>query len=132
MEGPVVVEAPWWVVRVEILEVVSIIASYGFGMPSGGGSLESSGAPPTSVSAKKLTLSSIDPISNAKIAILWNDASRNTLGVWDFGTTSQIPALKYADYDGAGDEYYCANAMRPTMGTPIPIPNCGELIPGQR
>ena len=64
----------------------------------------------------------------------WNAAASNTMGAWNFGTTSQLPALNYADYDGTGSSgtgFHCASAANPPSGA-ILIPSCGTLIPGQR
>ncbi len=106
----------------------SIIASYGFGAIANRETPSSLGVPPTDVSsATGLTL--------ANTPMSWNDATKNTKDAWNFGTSSQIPALKYADYDGVGTTgtaYYCDSVPPPTTGTPIPIPNCGILIPRQR
>ncbi len=74
-----------------------------------------------------LTLSNVD-ISGMS----WNVATKNTLGAWGFAT-GKIPALKYADYDGTGTlgtTFHC-EGVTPTPTTGIPIPNCGEFIPGQ-
>ena len=46
-----------------------------------------------------------------------------TSGAWDFGTDVQIPALNYADYDGAGTVFVCSQ---------FPAGVCGALLPGQR
>ncbi len=105
--------------------------SYGFGTATGemdggyGTSIPSSiGSAGTATErAAKLTSSDVDVSS-------WNDVSQNTKGAWNFGTLMQIPALKYADYDGTGTIFYC-NSVMSTPTTGIPIPNCGEFIPGQ-
>ena len=55
----------------------------------------------------------------------WNDADGNTLGAWDFGTDVQIPALNYADYDGAGTVFDCSQ-FPSNACTPTPT-----LLPGQ-
>ena len=56
--------------------------------------------------------------------------------VWDFGTASQAPALKFADYDGASaNAFHCASAVSETAPAPSGaalVPHCGELIPNQR
>ncbi len=125
----------------------SITASYGFGTIVNEETPNSLGAPPTGVSSainltSMTSISIIDPADNTMmmmitttIGALWNDATKNTKDAWDFGTRNQIPALKYADYDGTGTTgttYYCDSVPPPTTGTPIPIPNCGTLIIGQR
>ncbi len=46
--------------------------------------------------------------------------------IWDFGSSNQTPALRYADYDEAGSIFSCSQGSWP--GSEL----CGELIPGQR
>ena len=46
----------------------------------------------------------------------------STLGAWDFGTASQPPALRFADYDGGGPLFDCSQ---------FPAGACGTLLPGQ-
>ena len=117
----------------------SVGVSYGFGTATAAninnaGAPPMAGTPPMPISATQLTL--------ALAGMQWNDAANLTLDAWDFGTTSQPPALKYADYDGAGTAYGCGT----TTGTVATIPNrvpdgsggtiavdCGTtLLPGQR
>ena len=62
----------------------------------------------------------------------WDSASNNTKDAWDFGTSNQAPALKYADYDGTGTMFHCESDADNVPTGAILIPNCGELIPGQR
>ena len=62
----------------------------------------------------------------------WDSASENTKDAWDFGTSNQIPALKYADYDGVGTVFHCESDAANAPTGAILIANCGELIPGQR
>ena len=104
-----------------------ITASYGFGAIVNGETPNTLGAPPTGVSSAINLTSTNTPTS-------WNDATKATKDAWDFGTSSQIPALKYADYDGAGTTgtaYYC-DSVTPTPASGISIPNCGTLLLGQR
>ena len=61
-------------------------------------------------------------LTAANAGSAWNDAGRKTLGAWDFGTDSQLPALKYADYDGASTAFDCNH---------FPVDVCGTLLPGQ-
>ena len=35
-------------------------------------------------------------------AASWNNASSNSLNAWNFGSATDIPTLRYADYDGSG------------------------------
>ena len=51
----------------------------------------------------------------------WNDANSDTLGAWNFGTSSDVPKLRYADYDGSGTDFNCD--MFPVA--------CGTELPGQ-
>ena len=63
----------------------------------------------------------------------WDDASEKTKDAWDFGTNSQAPALKYADYDGAGASSvdYCALFPAKIPGTNTDL-ECGtSLLPDQ-
>ena len=53
----------------------------------------------------------------------WNADSSNTHNAWDFGTDSQIPALKYADYDDGGTTFDCNQF-------PAGV-TCGTLLPRQ-
>ena len=93
-----------------------ITASYGFGEATG--EIEGSAGstkPPAVDTAAQLTA--------ANAGSSWDDAGSNTLGAWDFGTETQIPALNYADYDDGGDVFACAD---------FPAAACGTLLPGQR
>ena len=97
----------------------STTASYGFGrVTEGGGGLAGSEKPPRVSTAAQLTA------ANAGSA--WKDAGSNTLGAWDFGTEEQIPALKYADYDGDGTVFVCGPKSRH-----FPADACGTGLPGQ-
>ena len=92
------------------------------------------------IGAAKLTA----PGSDATTAVdaVWDQGSSNTLDAWDFGTTSQIPALRYADYDGSGTKYGCGNSRGTVATIPSIVPDgaggtiaviCGEtLLSGQR
>ena len=104
----------------------TVTASYAFGSKSGGtGSDHHDGtAKPDGVtSANGLTADNVD----AK----WNDAAEKTLNTWDFGTASQAPALRYADYDGDGADFSCDMFPKKIPGTKIPL-ICGKsLLPGQ-
>ena len=106
----------------------SITASYGFGSATGEltgaeltgelGGLDGSTEPQGVSTAAQLTA------DNAGSS--WNSADSNTLGAWDFGTEEQIPALNYANYDGAGAVFDCD----PDRGH-FPANACGSLLPGQ-
>ena len=92
----------------------SITASYGFGGTIGGEAVGSDGSTkPQGVStAAQLTADNAGPA--------WNSAVNNTLGAWDFGTDVQIPALNYADYDGAGTVFDCNQFPAGACGTQFP------------
>ena len=63
---------------------------------------------------------------------MWDLATSNTKGAWDFGTSGQPPALKYADYDGAGDTYSCDMFPAKIPGTNDAL-TCGtSILPEQR
>ena len=91
-----------------------ITASYGFGEATG----ETQGS---DGSAKPAGVSMAAQLTAANAGSSWNDAGSNTLGVWDFGTDGQLPALKYADHDGPGVAFDCSQ-----------LPSCDTLLAGQR
>ena len=96
----------------------TITASYGFTGST------STGAPGSR------TVNGLD-LSNAGSE--WDDTNSNTKGAWNFGTSGQAPALKYADYDGAGSGTdYCALFPAKIPGTDDAL-TCGtSLLPEQR
>ena len=112
--------------------------SYGFGSVTTASIGSAGNTKPTVngtaiTSARQLTLSNVNSI--------WNHATHDTLHAWNFGNSTQIPALRYADYDGPGNNgYHCGNNNKltgiPTIvaspSGPLPV-NCGTtLLPGQR
>ena len=102
----------------------TITHSYAFGNAINGRD-NGDGDPPTGVtSATNLTA------MNAGVS--WNDVTQRTLGAWDFGTTSQAPALKYADYDGSGGTDYCDLFPDKIPGTDTTLVCGTSLLPGQR
>ena len=93
-----------------------LTASYGFGpVVTASGNVNGSGAPPSGVSVAA-------DLTAANAGSSWNTAESRTLSVWDFGTGGQQPALRYADYDGAGPAFDCDQ---------VPAGACGSLLPGQ-
>ena len=98
-----------------------IIESYGFSSITGTAN-NSEGEPPTGVTiAQELTA--------INAGVTWNQANSDTLGAWNFFIT---PFLRYADYDGTGDEFVCQNTSdASTLSTTIIIPNCAVLLSGQ-
>ena len=115
----------------------TITASYGFGstvsVGTAGLSEGPDGRPSGVTTAAHLTASAV-PAE-------WNQASSNTAVAWHFGTTTDIPALQYADYDGADDTFGCGSSSTATAVIPDSVPNgmggtisvnCGTtLLPGQ-
>ena len=117
-------------------------ASYGFGSVTNALFPGSDGtAKPTvdgMVGSAAITSATQLTLDNA--GTIWNDADSDTLNAWDFGTTTQSPALRYADYDGTeNDDYHCGDNNKftgiPTVvaspSGPLPV-NCSTtLLPGQ-
>ena len=98
-----------------------IVASYGFGnVLNGTANMNSLAGAPGSKTVNGLTVDNADDDATKNF---WDDADSNTKGAWDFGTGSQPPALKYADYDGADGVNYCALFI---------VRACDTLLPGQR
>ena len=99
----------------------TITVSYGFGMVTGSGGVNRSGdasATVGSASALTMTNSSTD------------QAKRWSTRVWDFGTDSQVPVLKWiTGYNSSGStdeaKYPCYVSLLPAGR------RCGEIIPGQ-
>ena len=79
----------------------TIAASYGFGSTMAELAGDAGTARPTGV-VGPLQLTA----DNAGTS--WNAAANNTLDAWDFGTDSQVPVLRYADYDGIGTLFVCS------------------------
>ena len=112
-----------------------LTASYGFGTPVNVGNAGGSNgiAHPAGVTAAS-------GLTADNAGMQWNQASSDTMDAWDFGTTAQAPALRYADYDGAGNDYSCGNdAVLNGIPTVVAAPSgpltitCGStLLPGQR
>ena len=102
-----------------------ITKSYGFGTTADVGTAGSEGdTPPVGVSnATDFTAMNADSE--------WNDADENTKDAWDFGTTSQAPALKYADYDGDGADFSCDMFPAKIPGTDTALVCGTTLLPRQ-
>ena len=106
----------------------TITASYGFGTASNGTVFDERPSD-DDFEGTALTLQISDTTTAAAATYAgaaWNSANDDTAGAWDVGSTSQAPALRYADYDGdAGIDYSCD--MFPATVV------CGTtLLPGQR
>ena len=132
---------------------IGISSSYGFGVALNGSPTPRSNGSSDRPSATSVAsgtgrtgaalLLAPDPsdITNTAVPATWNDADHNTLDAWDFGGTSDIPALRYADYDGDGTEYGCGGTSGTIATIPNTVPdgaggtmtvNCGTtLLPGQ-
>ena len=104
---------------------VTTTASYGFGaiMNAENAGIDGPDPRPEDIAmvgsgiagARMLTLDTAGPE--------WNDADHFTLNAWDFGNSTQAPALRYADYDGDGDKYGCIDANSPTSTATVVIPS---------
>ena len=108
--------------RIAVETVGTTSKVYGFGTKAGGEVDGDDGtAHPSGVSAATgLTL--------ANAGAVWNQAASNTAGAWDFGSSSQNPAPVYADYDGAGTTYSCADFPATLIdGSPL---ICGTTLVG--
>ena len=92
-----------------------ITDSHAFGAHEGPSETSFYGVPPSRVSVAA-------DLTAANAGAAWNAVANGTQGAWDFGTASQPPALRYADYDGAGSAFDCNQ---------FPAGACGSLVPGQ-
>ena len=109
----------------------SLPSSYGFGTPINGETSNTLGAPPSGVaSASALTQSNSGD----------SDSKRWSADAWDFGTSSQAPALKYVDdyvlgdhdSDASTDETYAYTCTPKTAFLPPVGISCGTtLLPRQ-
>ena len=69
-------------------------------------------------------------LTAANAGAQWNVAASDTMDAWDFGSATQTPAVRFADYDGAGTDYDC-DMFPATLPGGATI-TCGTtLIPGQ-
>ena len=108
-----------------------ITSSYGFGTTVNGGTSNTHGTPPSDVtSASALTQANSGN----------SDTNRWSTGAWDFGTSSQAPALKYVDSYELGDhdsdantpETYAYTCTSNTAFLPLVNITCGTtLLPEQ-
>ena len=115
----------------------TITHSYGFGSGMQEGIGDDGTPHPAGLSgsgaAKANGLS--DPAGNetTDAAAEWDQIGSKTKDAWDFGTTSQAPALKYADYDGPGASSvnYCALFPDKIPGTDTDLVCGTSLLPDQ-
>ena len=106
----------------------AITESYGFGMPTP----DPDNQPVTDADTLQITDNSA---TTTYAGATWNRADDDTADAWDFGTTSQAPALRYADYDGANNGTDYCDMFPATTPGPDPTTDieCGTtLLPGQR
>ena len=112
--------------------------NYGFGSVSGQESTYNEQRPDgfTATSAAVLQINDNSESGLATYAgATWDSADSNTLNAWDFGSNTQNPALRYADYDGdgvTGVTYDCDMYPATIPGTTTPIVCNETLLPGQR
>ena len=105
----------------------TVTASYAFGRVTGETAGHNGTGKPTAVlEPHDLKGDSGDATTYAGAS--WNDTSEGTLGAWNFGTTSQVPAPVYADYDGSGNAHNCNNYPAKIPGTTITL-RCGIANP---
>ena len=101
----------------------TITASYGFGALTGDGNRNTHGAPPGGITAATA-------LTATNAGAQWNAAASDTMDAWDFGSATQTPAVRFADYDGTGTDYDC-DMFPATLPGGATI-TCGTtLIPGQ-
>ena len=101
----------------------AIFASYGFGAVMGAEIVNGSDAHLGGITAATA-------LTATNAGAQWNAAANDTLNAWDFGSATQTPALRFADYDGAGTDYDC-DMFPATLPGGATI-TCGTtLIPGQ-
>ena len=115
----------------------TVTTSYGFGSSVNGevAGIDDSGDRPSGVGVVGSGTNGARLLTSTNTPTAWNSAASNSMNAWNFGTTSQAPALRYADYDGSGTAYSCSTL-------PATVPNgaggtmtvvCGTtLLPGQR
>ena len=112
----------------------AIMASYGFGVVANKNldGVNDSGDRPDGatgdgiIGARKLTA----PATAVATAVhrAWDQARDTTADAWDFGTMNQSPALRYADYDGAGTRYGCGDDAAAHIVIPNKVPSPSGYI----
>ena len=108
-------------------------------------SLNGSAGRPSGATTPQMLTTSAAPAANTNVPASWNAAASNTLGAWDLGSSTEPPALNYADYDGAtmlggtgmaesGHGFHCAGEAAGGDAS-IPVALCQAdapmLIPAQ-
>ena len=112
--------------------------SYAFGTtanvdtPGNAGTAHPTGLGSISDKADKVNALTIGAMANTDVDASWDNAGQKTLNAWDFGTSGQAPALKYADYDGdmTGKDY-CALFPDKIPETDDDLQCGSSLLPGQ-
>ena len=102
-----------------------IIDSYGFGDTV---NRESAGNPGTT---KPSGVTNVEELTLDNAGGSWNSTTNDTFNAWDFGTTNQLPFLKYDDYDGAIDDTFaCTKAANASAANTIYLTDCGDFLTG--
>ena len=111
---------------------VNATASYGFGTVTGGGGGSDGSARTGGVAGVGSGIVGARTLTLDNAGAEWNQVNSiptipptpiTTMDAWDFGTATQAPVLKYADYDGTEDTYGCIDATTPTSTATIVIPS---------
>ena len=107
----------------------TFVATYGFGAVSNVDTPGSDGTTPRPEGvaavdsgidgARMLTLATAGEQWNQTVITDLRSTTITTMDAWDFGTTAEAPALRYADYDGTEDTYGCGDGS----GADIVIPS---------
>ena len=106
----------------------SVVSSWGIGEVSRGSvGVAGSGAMPA-------RFGGLTGLNAGNAPVVWSHPGQPSLGAWDYGTEAQDPALMYADYDGTGAAYHCANSLVAVPQGAVLVPECSALsiLPGQR
>ena len=95
-------------------------ASYGFGTTANGtAGIDGPDPRPNDIARVGSGIAGARMLTLDTAGTQWNDATELTLDAWDFGTATQAPVLRYADYDGPdGDTYGCGNGSNATIVIP--------------
>ena len=113
----------------------AIDASYGFGSRMGvenpsDGAESSSDLDPDAVGAGNdpgiagaRLLQGMGGAAGRSVTAAWNASSSRTYDAWNFGTDSQAPALRYADYDNVRSLYGCGSSSRTSFVIPSSVPD---------
>ena len=103
-------------------DIPEVRDSYGFGEVGHSDSRFGSDGSPRPDGVVRPSQLTADNAGAAWNAVVAQRPPLSTQGAWDFGTASQVPLLRYADYDGTGTFFDCSQ---------FPAGACGNLLPGQ-